>query len=162
MKKYISYKNRGMLLEELINKTINFYNQNEIGYFAKNHLNIKFQKENLNNISSAFIKNKSTVDYYGIYKGKYITFEAKSTDKNYLSFANIKKHQHDHLQLISKLGGISFYLIFFKNHSLLFKVNIDQINLNNKKKNISINDLEKVAIKLDIIFPGIINFLDSI
>ena len=162
MKEYISYKNRGMLLEELINKTINFYNQEQIGYFAKNHLNVKFQKENCKNFSNAFIKNKSTVDYYGIYQGKYITFEAKSTEKNYLSFNNIKKHQHDHLQLIKKLGGIAFYLIFFKNHSLLYRVDVDQMDLSNKKRNISIQDLEKVAVKLDVIFPGIIDFLDSI
>ena len=58
MKEYVSYKNRGMLLEELINKTINFYNQEQIGYFAKNHLNVKFQKENSKNFSNAFIKNK--------------------------------------------------------------------------------------------------------
>ena len=42
MKEYVSYKNRGMLLEELINKTINFYNQEQIGYFAKNHFHLIF------------------------------------------------------------------------------------------------------------------------
>ena len=36
------------------------------------------------------------------------------------------------------------------------------MDLSNKKRNISIQDLEKVAVKLDVIFPGIIDFLDSI
>ncbi|MBD5423190.1 MAG: Holliday junction resolvase RecU [Mycoplasma sp.] len=154
-----------MLLEKIINITIDYYNKNKIAYFTKNNLNIKFRNViNENNklkLSSPFIHEKSTVDYYGIYEGKYITFEAKSTSENSFPFSNIKLHQHEHLQLIKNMGGYAFYIIFFKNKSKLFKVDVDCIDYKNKKS-ISFEEICEIGTNLEIIFPGIVDFLDAL
>ncbi len=162
--KNISYKNRGMLLEKIINTSINHYINSNVAYFKKNNLEIKFQsiasstdskKIKLNN---SFINGKSTVDYYGLYKSRYITFEAKSTDDDNLPISNIKPHQHKHLLFIKSLGGISFYLIFFKHQSKIFLVDVEDIDYENMKY-LSYEYISSIGKELDIIFPGIIDFL---
>lgn len=164
MKEQVSYKNRGMLLENIINKSINHYNKSRIAFFAKNHLNIKFKKQENNTyfaqLNLAFIKGKSTVDYYGVFKGQYISFEAKSIEKDSFSFSNIRNHQHQHLKLIKELGGQAFYIIFFKTKSKIFKLDVDMVDLENKKS-LSYLEIKQKGKLLDIYFPGIIDFLDN-
>ncbi|MDE5553456.1 MAG: Holliday junction resolvase RecU, partial [Malacoplasma sp.] len=62
------YANRGMYLEELINKTIEYYSSNEIAFFEKRFLPIKI----LNKLDDNFIRGKllkkSYVDYCGVYR----------------------------------------------------------------------------------------------
>lgn len=96
-----------MLLEKIINNTINYYLKNKIAFFNKKNLNIKFKtmSEDRYKLDLAFISSKSTVDYYGIYQGQYISFEAKSTELDVFPLSNIKEHQHQHLKLINELGG---------------------------------------------------------
>lgn len=164
---YISYKNRGMLLENILNRTISYYISNKIAFFTKNNLNISFQSASKNKsnkiiqLNSSFIKSKSTVDYYGIYKGQYVTFEAKSTDEKFLPIANIKPHQHNHLKFISHLGGKAFYIIFFKKYSQIFLVNVDDIDYENKKS-LSLKEAKEIGKSIEIIFPGVIDFLSLI
>lgn len=158
MSSFSSFKNRGMLLEDIINKSINFYLSNKIAYFNKQTLNIKFDDINNNKIQNGYIKSKSTVDYYGVYKGKYITFEAKSTELDFLPLSNIKKHQHEHLLLISNLNGWAFYLIYFKRMNKFFLINANKIDYENKKA-ISYEEIASNGIELELIFPGIIDFL---
>ncbi|CRH45622.1 Holliday junction resolvase recU [Chlamydia trachomatis] len=90
------FKNRGMLLETIINQTNEFYFKNDICLIHKK------------NLDQAVISSKSSVDYYGIYKGKFIAFEAKSTELSILPLKNIKNHQIEYLNLIQKNGGIAF------------------------------------------------------
>lgn len=162
LKDFISYKNRGMLLETIINNSINHYNTYRIAFFAKNHLNIKFKKTNKNvyvaELNNAFIKGKSTVDYYGIFKGRYISFEAKSVEKSVFTFSNIRQHQHQHLKLIKELGGQAFYIIFFKTHSKIFKLDVEHVDIENKNQ-LTYQEVETKGELLDIYFPGIIDFL---
>ena len=164
----INYKNRGMLLEKIINKTISYYSTNKVAFFIKNNLDIKFDKviksdkdNNILRLNTSFIKSKSTVDYYGIYKGQYITFEAKSTDENKLYFKNIKPHQHNHLKMIDEYGGKAFYIIMFKSLSRIFMIDVNNIDYDNESF-ISLNEVENKGQELEIIFPGIIDFLSFI
>lgn len=160
----LNHKNRGMLLENLINNTINYYKQNKIAFFQKNNLNIKFKnteqekEKSLVRLNQSFIKSKSTVDYCGVYKGRYITFEAKSTEEKTFPFSNIKLHQHEHLKMIHSLGGIAFYIIFFKQYQKIYIINIDNINYKNKKS-LSFNEANQNGKEIEINFPGIIDFL---
>jgi recombination protein U len=65
-------------------------------------------------ITHAYFEKQSTTDYNGIYRGKYIDFEAKSTNnKTALPIANITIHQQQHLARIIAQGGIAFLLISF-------------------------------------------------
>ena len=162
-----SHKNRGMLLEKIINNSINYYVNNKIAFFSKNHLNIKFNsvlddKQNkIIKLNNSFIKSKSTVDYYGVYKGKYITFEAKSTEEDLLPLSNIKPHQHKHLLFIESLGGYAFYIFYFKHSSKIYMIKASDIDFENKKS-ISLDEAKTIGNKLDIVFPGVIDFLNLI
>jgi recombination protein U len=61
----------------------------------------------------AYYRKPSTTDYNGLYRGRYIDFEAKETKVNYFPFKNISAHQIDHLERVKKHGGIAFLIIAF-------------------------------------------------
>ena len=117
-KKNISYGNRGMTLEHELNETNNFYLINDIAVIHKKPTPITITKVDYPNrmeavIKEAYFKTPSTTDYNGIYKGRYVDFEAKETKAKTFPFHNISKHQIDHLQRIVNHGGIAFVIIAF-------------------------------------------------
>ncbi|KKB26665.1 RecU Holliday junction resolvase [Mycoplasmopsis meleagridis] len=155
-------KNRGMLLETIINKTIDYYERNKIAYIEKKMLPVKFKKVNeKGELSEARIYNKSTVDYIGCFKGNFVAFEAKSTNEKYLPKNNIKKHQVKYLEKINNNGGISFLIIFFSIFDEFYFVKYENIrDFLNKK--ISYEIIKKQGINLELSFPGIIDFIPCI
>ena len=156
----INHKNRGMFLESIINKTIKIYENNKIALFSKISLDIGFKsvKKNQNKliINKAYIKSKSTIDYIGIYEGVFVAFEAKSTEKDYLSFSNIKEHQHKYLKNIIDYGGIAFYIVCFKENNEFYIVEPKYINMLNSKK-IKREFCKKHCFPLELEYPGILN-----
>jgi len=62
------------------------------------------------------IPQASTVDFVGLIKGgKFIAFDTKQTNvKTRFDLKNIHQHQLEYLKLVQNLGGISFFLIWFK------------------------------------------------
>ncbi len=150
--------NRGMLLEAIINKTIKQYNEKDVALFHKKKLDIKFSSvDDVRNIKGGVIASKSTVDYYGIYKGSFVAFEAKSSRNNIFSKSNFKEHQHNYLKKIKKHGGIAFYIFLFKETNEFFLADISFINY--EKKSINIEYIRREAISLELIFPGVIDFI---
>lgn len=118
-KKDVYYGNRGMTLENDLNETNNYYLIHDIAIIHKKPTPIIINKVDYKNrydavIREARFKIPSTTDYNGIYKGKYIDFEAKET-KNKTSFplSNIHEHQIKHLESIIKHGGIAFIIVKF-------------------------------------------------
>lgn len=139
----ISHKNRGITLENEINSSNEYYREIEKAYIYKKPTPIKIVKVDYPSRDKAVIKEAyftvpSTTDYNGLYKGKYIDFEAKET-KNKTSFplSNIHEHQIQHLENIYKNNGISFLIVRFTklNETYLLETNIfiDYINKENKK-----------------------------
>ncbi|MDK6370286.1 Holliday junction resolvase RecU, partial [Aerococcus sp. UMB9870] len=56
----------------------------------------------------------STTDYNGIYKGWYVDFEAKQSDRmQSFPLNNIKDHQVKHMTACSQAGGLSFVIFWF-------------------------------------------------
>ena len=113
------YSNRGMGLEADINASNEFYLNNNKAVIYKKPTPITINKVNYHSrtdalITEAHFNTPSTTDYNGVYKGKYIDFEAKET-KNKTSFpiSNIHIHQIEHLKKITKLGGIGFIIVRF-------------------------------------------------
>ncbi len=155
-------KNRGMLLESILNTTINLYNKNNIALFHKKEVPISIGKviksNNKIKVENAFIKSKSTSDYYGVFKGKFIAFEAKSTNLKSLPLTNIKHHQRKYLNDVQNNGGVAFYIIYYKSYNRYFMVFVDSIE-NIRKKSFSIEEASKKGIELDLTFPGILDFL---
>lgn len=114
--KLINYGNRGMTLEEDINLTNNYYKEKDIALIYKKPIPIKVLKinETKTRIKDGFYEQKSTLDYSGIYKEKYLEFDAKETNsKTSFSILNIQPHQIEHIKNIIHFKGISFLIIRF-------------------------------------------------
>ena len=105
---------RGMTLESDINDTNKYYLEKDIALIYKKPTPTKVIKLDGNRIKDGFYEIPSTTDYNGIYKSKYIDFEAKETkSKTAFSLSNIHPHQIKHLENINKNGGISFLIVRF-------------------------------------------------
>lgn len=166
--KEINYKNRGMTLENDINKTNEYYKEIEKAYIYKKPTPIKIVKVDYPSREKAIIKEAyftipSTTDYNGLYKGKYIDFEAKETiSKTSFSLSNIHKHQIKHLDNIDKNGGISFIIVRFttlnKTYFVLAKDFIEYVN-NTTRKSIPIDFFEKKAYILNDTYRPPIDYL---
>lgn len=150
----ISYKNRGMSLESDLNETNNYYRDIDKAYIYKKPTPIKITKvdyptRNKTVIKEAFFTVPSTTDYNGLYKGKYIDFEAKETkNKNSFPLSNIHSHQIEHIKNIYNHDGIVFLIIRFttinETYLLFGKDFIDFID-NNSRKSIPLDYFKKKA-----------------
>ena len=134
-----THKNRGMNLEDELNKSNEYYRDIDKAYIYKKPTPIKITKVDYPSrdkavIKEAFFTVPSTTDYNGLYKGYYIDFEAKES-KSTTSFAlnNIHPHQIKHLQNIDKHNGISFLIVRFTslNETYLLTTKAFSIFLNN-------------------------------
>ena len=115
-KEYVNYGKRGMKLEDAINITNNYYRDQNIAIIYKKPTPIQIVKldSSKGRIVDAFFKSPSTTDYNGIYKGRYIDFEAKETqNKTSFPLANIGHHQVEHLKKVKEHGAIAFVIICF-------------------------------------------------
>ena len=117
-RRFVSQSNRGMELENDLNETNEYYLLNDIAVIYKKPTPVTINKVNYKSrvdavISEAHFNTKSTTDYNGLYKGKYIDFEAKETKQKSFPLSNIHKHQIEHLKRIIKHGGIAFLIVRF-------------------------------------------------
>ncbi|AIM15409.1 Holliday junction resolvase [Bacillus sp. X1(2014)] len=113
------YSNRGMTLEEDLNETNEYYREKNIAVIHKKPtpiqiVHVDYPKRSAAVIKEAYFKLASTTDYNGVYKGRYIDFEAKET-KNSTSFPlkNFHEHQISHMEQVLKHGGICFVIFRF-------------------------------------------------
>ncbi|NHM29161.1 Holliday junction resolvase RecU [Neobacillus terrae] len=126
IEKKFSYSNRGMTLEEDLNETNEYYLQREIAVIHKKPtpvqiVQVDYPKRSAAVIKEAYFKQASTTDYNGIYKGKYIDFEAKET-QNSSSFPlkNFHEHQIRHMRAVLSQGGICFVILRFTSENELY------------------------------------------
>lgn len=141
-KDYVNYGKRGMHLEEAINITNNYYLDNNVAAIYKKPTPIQIIKldSKKGRITDAFFKSPSTTDYNGIYKGKYIDFEAKETqNKTSFPLANIGHHQVEHLKRVKEHGAIAFVIISFSKLDEIYLLDANYIIAcykNSEKKSI--------------------------
>lgn len=111
----VSYRNRGMSFESDINMSLAFFDEQGLAIITKrptpiNVVHVDYSKGA--RITDAYFEKQSTTDYNGVYRGKYIDFEAKNTtSKTSFPLHNITAHQISHLEKVLKHGGIAFFLI---------------------------------------------------
>lgn len=138
-----SFGNRGMVLENELNISNEYYKAIDKAHIYKKPTPVKITKVDYPSrdkavIKEAFFTVPSTTDYNGIYKGKYIDFEAKET-KSTTSFAlsNIHPHQIEHLKSIDRHQGIAFVIVRFtslnKTYLLMAKDLINFIETEERK-----------------------------
>lgn len=131
-------KSHGMMFEHSLNVSNEYYRSRNIALIYKKPtpvqiVKVSYPKRSSAKIVEAYYQTPSTTDYNGIYKGKYIDYEAKETIKNYFSFKHIFPHQIEHLEKVQKLGGIAFVIICFKSYNTV--VLIDIITFSNLYRN---------------------------
>ena len=138
IKEHILKANMGMSFEKDISTTCEYYRVNNIACIYKRPTPIrivKMSKEKLGRIDEAYFESKSTTDYVGIYKGKYIDFECKETIHDKIPYNMIRPQQYQHLETILNMGGIGFFLISFKNIQEVYLIKADIILNKVKEKN---------------------------
>lgn len=153
--KTVNYSNRGMNLEELINLSNEYYLQEDIAVIYKKPTPITIVDASFDShgrvITKAYFKTPSTLDYNGIYKGKYIDFDAKVTkSKTSFPLQNLHEHQYEHIKNVIRHGGISFLIISINSKYYLLDGN-DIINFieNNNKKSIPYEYIDKNGILIE-------------
>ncbi len=109
--------NRGMVFEADINSSNDYYLKIDRALISKRPTPINVVKVDYSNgakITQAYFEKQSTTDYNGVYRGKYLDFEAKSTQST-TSFPlhNIAPQQVEHLERVIRHNGIAFFLINF-------------------------------------------------
>lgn len=141
----IKYANRGMNLEDDLNTTNEYYRQIDKAYIYKKPTPIKIvkvtypSKKNAK-ITEAYFDTPSTTDYNGLYKGKYIDFEAKETTSlTSFPLQNIHLHQIKHLKNVHRHKGIAFLIVRFSKLNetyLLLEKDFNSFLENTTKKSI--------------------------
>ena len=124
-KREINYKNRGMDLEGLINDACKYYLEHDLAIIYKKPTPIGVVDVDYKHgavINKAYFKEPSTLDYNGVFEGKYIEFDAKECQaKTSFPLNNIHDHQIKHIENVIKHGGIAFLIISMNGGYYLFK-----------------------------------------
>ena len=149
----INYSNRGMILENEINETAKYLLENNICLIYKKATPIKIVKVENKKIVEAYFNEESTLDYAGVYKGKYLDFEAKETEiETSFPLKNIQEHQILHMENVLKHDGYAFLIVAFTTLDKYFLLDanklIDFIK-NNGRKSIPLSFFEENSIKIE-------------
>lgn len=120
--------NRGMAFEKLINLSNEMYQREGVALINKRATPVKVLKMVYGRVKDGYYESKSTVDYDGVYKGRAVAFEAKSTNEiNRFDLKNIAQHQLDYLEKAENMGAICFFLIGFTKDQSTFAIPLSVI-----------------------------------
>ncbi|TMU86793.1 Holliday junction resolvase RecU [Bacillus sp. BHET2] len=160
--KQISYSNRGMTLEEDINETNQYYLTFHKAVIHKKPtpvqiVDVHYPSRSAAVIKEAYFKQPSTTDYNGVYKGRYIDFEAKET-KNKTSFPlqNFHEHQILHMESVYEQQGITFVLVRFSVTEEVFLLPYEALRyfwdrmVGGGRKSIKRNEMEERGIRIPL------------
>ena len=168
---HVKYDNRGMSLEKDLNDSNQYYIDTNKAFIYKKPTPIQITKVDYPSrshavIKEAFFKEPSTTDYNGLYKGKYMDYEAKETNnKTSFPLDNIHKHQIKHIENIHKNGGICFLIIRFNKLNrtyLLMAEDFLKFISENERKSIPIKYFEEYAYTIEEKFIPRLDYLKII
>ena len=171
--KNLTKANLGSDFEDEINESNEYYQNKNIAVIHKKPTPVQIVKvdypaRNKAKIVEAYYKTPSTTDYNGIYKEKYIDFEAKSCRELNFSFDRIYEHQINHLDSIDKLGGIAFLIIEFSSidevYILPSKLLIEKYNesLNGGRKSIPYDFIKDNGVFVKRGFNPRLSYLEAV
>lgn len=152
--------NLGMYIEQLVDRTISYYQFNNLGLLEKRQIPIKVLKHINETTIVAKLTAKAKVDYFGYINQKYLEIECKQTKHEYFDLALIKQHQMNYLKYINECHCLSYVLIYFEKYdkvvALSYKkmINCKQIA---KKNALPFSLVAEHGIILEIIYPGILD-----
>ena len=162
--KPVSYATRGMDLESLINEANKYYLDNDIAVIYKKPTPVEIKKVSYKGKTEyieGVLREKSTLDYTGVYKGYYLDFDAKSSkSKTSFPLANIHKHQLLHIDRVLKHKGISFLIIEMNDRFFILDGNvlIKFVN-NNDRKSIPFEFIQKEGLEIKLKFSPTLDYI---
>lgn len=170
IQKQINYGNRGMSLEADINITNEQYLLDNKAVIYKKPTPITINQVDYKSRTDAVIKEAhfkipSTTDYNGVYRGKYIDFEAKETKLNSFPLNNIHKHQITHLQKVGEHGGIGFLIVKFTKLDKIFLLEEKELTnfiKENERKSIPIDFFESNGYPITLKWNPRIDYLQVV
>lgn len=106
---------RGSVLEEMLNRTNEKYDEQGLGLIQKIPTPITpiDMNHKTKQITLAYFDKKSTVDYIGVIQGIPVCFDAKECATDRFTLANIHDHQVSFMNRFEAQDGIAFFLIHF-------------------------------------------------
>jgi recombination protein U len=170
----VNFGDRGMSLEEELNASNTYYLENDIAVIHKKPTPIQIVKVDYPNraaavIREAYFQHASTTDYNGVYRGKYLDFEAKETkSKTAFPLKNFHEHQIEHMRKCLQQGGICFVIIRFAVLERLFLLKATDLNTywdhqaDGGRKSIPLADVERLATELHYQLNPLIPYLDAV
>ncbi|RYM06353.1 Holliday junction resolvase RecU [Sporolactobacillus sp. THM7-7] len=129
------YGHRGMTLEEDLNVTNRYYIEADRAVIYKKPtpiqiVHVDYPKRSAAKITEAYFRKASTTDYNGVYRGKYIDFEAKETKYAHaLPLKNFHDHQVEHMRRIKRHGGIGFIIVKFSKTDEVYLLDADYLDV---------------------------------
>ncbi|MFD0051646.1 Holliday junction resolvase RecU [Actinomycetes bacterium NPDC127524] len=172
--KKANYSNRGMTLEDDLNDTNEFYLANGIAVVHKKPtpvqiVDVHYPKRSAAVIKEAYFKQASTTDYNGVYKGRYIDFEAKETQsRTSFPLKNFHEHQIRHMKSVTDQGGIAFVIIRFSSSDEIYMMDAPQLVTfwermeSGGRKSISKEEVQNSSIKIPLGFQPRIDYIKVI
>lgn len=114
--------NLGKFLEKLVIQSNHVYLMRQEAIIHQAHAEVTTLKG-----GKWFYAKKAGLDFYGIWDGKYVTFDTKETEsKTSFPLENIKHHQYDTMLLTEKHKGIAFFLVRFNFYGETYYLDTDQ------------------------------------
>lgn len=167
-RKTISFSNRGMDLESIINKTNEYYISINRALIYKKPTPIKIVQmdKEAKHITSAYFEKKSTTDYNGVYKGLYLDFEAKSTaSKTSFPINNFQNNQLNHFKRVINQKGFAFVIIEFSKLEKYYLIKMEDIFKyleESNKKSIPLQLIKEKGMEIKRGINPPLNYLDII
>lgn len=169
-----SYSNRGKTLEDDLNETNEYYLAHGIAVVHKKPtpiqiVDVHYPKRSAAVIKEAYFKQASTTDYNGVYKGRYIDFEAKET-KNSTSFPlkNFHDHQIEHMKHVVEHEGIAFVIIRFSLTDEIYLMSSEKLAFfwermkTGGRKSITLQEVKASSAKIKLGFQPRIDYIKVI
>lgn len=160
-----------MTLEEDLNETNTYYLERKIAVIHKKPTPVQIVKVDYPSrsaavIKEAYFKQASTTDYNGVYRGKYIDFEAKET-KNSTSFPlqNFHQHQIDHMEQVLSQNGICFVILRFSISEEIYFLDASYLldfwnrQVNGGRKSVTKKEIQDVGVLIPIGYQPRIHYI---
>lgn len=170
----VNYGDRGMTLEQEINDSNQYYLMKDLAVIHKKPtpiqiVKVDYPKRSAAVIREAYFKQASTTDYNGIFKGKYIDFDAKETmNKTSFPLSNFHEHQIIHMEKCVAQGGICFTIVKFVKSREIYVLNSDKLFIfwnrmrSGGRKSIAKQEFEKFGYKISYQINPVLPYLKAV
>ena len=168
------YAARGMTLEKDLEHTNEYYLRTNRAVIHKKPtpvqvVHVDYPARNRAKIDEAYFKVPSTSDFNGIYKAKYIDFEAKETrNKTRFPMINIHEHQVNHMYNCMEHGGIVFLIMRFTFHDATFLYPFEafyqhwKVFKNDGRKSIPYKSIKEESVEIPVRLNPRIDYLSAV